>query len=584
MNKLLSIQNDVTRMANAISSAINIEVVIVDNNLRIISGTGRYADRVGLMEENGDITTDRIYASILQSGKHYICLDTSTDPLYETVEGELSEISYPIIEENKTIGIISLVAFNQVQHEAINTRTKDLLEFLENIASLIASKSIESQVNLRFEKMINSMPEGLMSADKNGTIISCNQYGTELIGISEKDIVGTSISELFPVLDVQTELEGDVITTKEINICPDGKTIRIFITCLPIPPIGVLYLFQDAVKATFLMQDIYIDTATSFNDIYGNSPQIENVKKFAHQIAGGSSTVLITGESGTGKELFARAIHNNSDRVNEPFISVNCGAIPESLLESELFGYEPGAFTGANPKGKIGKFELANGGTIFLDEIGDMPLHLQVKLLRVLQSRNIERVGGMESIPIDVRVISATNKDLEAMITKNEFREDLYFRLNVIPLHIPSLRERAGDIELLLNTALIRFRRIAGKDIMGFSKDALSQLVQYDWPGNVRELENTVEYAVSIETKPIISLNSLPERILKPQTSRIPFHEAALPQTGTLKERTSEAERSIIAGTLESTGSDADGKAKAAALLGISVSSLYRKIRELGLQ
>lgn len=179
-------------------------------------------------------------------------------------------------------------------------------------------------------------------------------------------------------------------------------------------------------------------------------------------------------KSGTGKELFARAIHNNSDRVNEPFISVNCGAIPESLLESELFGYEPGAFTGANPKGKIGKFELANGGTIFLDEIGDMPLHLQVKLLRVLQSRNIERVGGMESIPIDVRVISATNKDLEAMITKNEFREDLYFRLNVIPLHIPSLRERAGDIELLLNTALIRFRRIAGKDIMGFSKDALS--------------------------------------------------------------------------------------------------------------
>ena len=243
MNKLLSIQNDVTRMANAISSAINIEVVIVDNNLRIISGTGRYADRVGLMEENGDITTDRIYASILQSGKHYICLDTSTDPLYETVEGELSEISYPIIEENKTIGIISLVAFNQVQHEAINTRTKDLLEFLENIASLIASKSIESQVNLRFEKMINSMPEGLMSADKNGTIISCNQYGTELIGISEKDIVGTSISELFPVLDVQTELEGDVITTKEINICPDGKTIRIFITCLPIPPIGVCLLY-----------------------------------------------------------------------------------------------------------------------------------------------------------------------------------------------------------------------------------------------------------------------------------------------------------------------------------------------------
>ena len=264
----------------------------------------------------------------------------------------------------------------------------------------------------------------------------------------------------------------------------------------------------------------------------------------------------------TGKELFARAIHNNSDRVNEPFISVNCGAIPESLLESELFGYEPGALTGANPKGKIGKFELANGGTIFLDEIGDMPLHLQVKLLRVLQSRNIERVGGMESIPIDVRVISATNKDLEAMITKNEFREDLYFRLNVIPLHIPSLRERAGDIELLLNTALIRFRRIAGKDIMGFSKDALSQLVQYDWPGNAGELENTVEYAVNIETKPIIEPEQSPQT--NPQTADQPdpFHGAALPQTGTLKERTSEAERSIIAGTLESTGSDAEARQK----------------------
>ena len=230
-----------------------------------------------------------------------------------------------------------------------------------------------------------------------------------------------------------------------------------------------MYLFQDmeevAAKASQLA---HTDSGTTFENILGQSQAIIETKRRALQVSGSDSTVLITGESGTGKELFARAIHSASPRSRGPFISINCGAIPDTLLESELFGYEKGAFTGAATMGKPGKFEIANKGTIFLDEIGDMPIHLQVKLLHVLQNKTIERVGGVVPIKIDVRIIAATNKHLEEQIEKGEFREDLYFRLNVIPLVIPPLRERGGDIDLLLLSTLTRFNQLLGKRVAGF--------------------------------------------------------------------------------------------------------------------
>src|SRR5438477_1113184 len=237
----------------------------------------------------------------------------------------------------------------------------------------------------------------------------------------------------------------------------------------------------------------------SLENIIGASPAIEKLKATIRTVAPTSSTVLIYGESGTGKELVARAVHSCSARATEPFVSINCGAFPETLLESELFGYVKGAFTGAN-QNKRGLFEVASGGTIFLDEIGEMSLSMQVKLLRVLQERCVRPVGGSDETPIDVRVIAATNRDLDKLVSENCFREDLYYRLSVIPICVPPLRERREDVALLVNHFLKKYAPAAGKSIVRVNTGSLDALCGYDWPGNVRQLENTIERAVALET------------------------------------------------------------------------------------
>lgn len=252
----------------------------------------------------------------------------------------------------------------------------------------------------------------------------------------------------------------------------------------------------------------------TFDDIISESEPMRKIKAEAMIVASGNSNVLITGESGTGKEMFAKAIHYAGSRAGGAFITVNCGAIPENLLESELFGYEKGAFTGAGEKGKPGKFEMADNGTIFLDEIGDMPLLLQVKILHVLQNMCFERIGGNRTIHVDVRIIAATNRDLEALIRSGAFREDLYYRLSVIPLYTPPLRERISDIPLLMRFFLEKYNQFMHRELMGFSEETLELYLRYDWPGNVRELENAVEYGVNMAQGKMISLDAVPGRIL----------------------------------------------------------------------
>ena len=240
-------------------------------------------------------------------------------------------------------------------------------------------------------------------------------------------------------------------------------------------------------------------TRNSLENIIGGSPALEKLKNTIRTVAPTVSTVLIYGESGTGKELVARAVHSCSPRATEPFVSINCGAFPETLLESELFGYVKGAFTGAS-QNKRGLFEVASGGTIFLDEIGEMSVSMQVKLLRVLQERTIRPVGGTQEAPVDVRVIAATNRDLQEMVANNTFREDLYYRVSVIPIHVPSLRERREDIALLASHFLKKYAVAAQKSIVRISRESLEALTSLDWPGNVRQLENTIERAVAMET------------------------------------------------------------------------------------
>jgi DNA-binding NtrC family response regulator len=319
-----------------------------------------------------------------------------------------------------------------------------------------------------------------------------------------------------------------------------------------------------------------LKTKYRFENLVGTSLAMQQVFQLIEKVADAESTVLILGESGTGKELVARAIHFNSHRADKPLVPVNCGAIPESLLESELFGHERGAFTGA-ARTRMGRFELANGGTIFLDEVGDMSPALQVKLLRVLQEQNFERVGGTRSVRVDVRIIAATNRNLEEAVARSEFREDLYYRLSVIPLNLPPLRERKEDVPLLLQHFLDQFNRMRDRKLQGFSPPALHMLVNYQWPGNVRELENLVDRVVVLKGQGIIEPEDLPEKM---RTAWTPTPSAATVEIFNegfcLDIAVREFERELISRALQK----ADGvKNRAAQLLGIKRTTLIEKLK-----
>lgn len=303
-------------------------------------------------------------------------------------------------------------------------------------------------------------------------------------------------------------------------------------------------------------------------NIIGRDPQFIRILSLVNQVAATDSTVLLRGDSGTGKEIFARAIHESSLRKAGPFIIINCAAIPENLLESELFGYEEGSFTGARRGGKPGKMELAHHGTLFLDEIGDMSPSLQVKLLRVLQTRHIERVGGTSLIPIDVRIIAATHQKLEDLIALGRFREDLFYRISVIPISIPSLKDRPGDIELLLNYYVRKYCILLNKDFKTFSYEALKLLKSYPWPGNVRELENAVEYSITIDDRDEIAVESLPLQVRHNQPDQ--------PQTPASRPGATKPGLDELAELLRRFGSSTDGKREMARHLGVSLTTLYR--------
>ena len=323
----------------------------------------------------------------------------------------------------------------------------------------------------------------------------------------------------------------------------------------------------------------------SFENIVANTPAMHEIFDLIRRVSQTKASILILGESGTGKELIARAIHYNSPEKDAPFVVINCGAIPENLLESELFGHKRGSFTGAVAD-KKGLFQMADGGTLFLDEIGELPLPMQVKLLRAIQTRSFHAVGGTEDISVDVRIVAATNRDLEADVKRNVFREDLYYRLNVIQIRLPPLRERKEDIPLLAQHFLSKYNLSMGKAIKSISKEALQYLQSYNYPGNIRELENIVERAVALETKASIFPESLPQKLtegispaqLSPVQSTTEI--AILPETFDLEKNVVDFEKKFILRALEQSGGV---KKKAAKLLGISFRSLRYRIEKYGI-
>jgi len=353
----------------------------------------------------------------------------------------------------------------------------------------------------------------------------------------------------------------------------------------PVKSAEIMTVVEKALKYKLLERENILlrqqlKTKYRFENFVGDSRPIQEVFELIEKVADTDSTILITGESGTGKELIAKAIHYNSQRRDNPMVVINCGAIPEELLESELFGHEKGAFTGAH-KARMGRFEVANGGTIFLDEIGDMSPNLQVKLLRVLQEQQFERVGSTRTIGVDIRVIAATNQDLFRAVNKGRFREDLYYRLNVIPINVPPLRERRSDTPLLVDFFIKKFTKEKEKNIRGFTQESMDTLFQYDWPGNVRELENLVERVIILSDDEEIGLDDIPESI-RQRAKRMESFEVAMPDGDIpFDHAVEEYEKKLILQALEETNWV---KTKAAKLLKMNRTTLIEKMKKKKLQ
>lgn len=599
MSILNEIADSVTQVAEAISIAIGVEVEIVDRDLTIIGGTGVYASKISEKEEEGRLDTNYLYARVLRSGVTEYIEDARTAEDYdgmgsgETCMGELAEICTPIIMKSEIIGIIGLVAFNEAQRAILLDKSRSMVTFVEKMADLLSAKAAQQEnledAELSRDEMLTVLEtthEGIFALDKSGYIKHCNNMAATLFKTTKADLINHHINDCMlgtPALEVIHTGRG-YTENEEIYNNERGRK-HFIVTTKPYMSGdeigGVVISFRDIEEAQKLVYNINTRALkNTLDDIIGSSEEIKRAKKQALITAKGNSTVLITGESGTGKEMFAKAIHYASPRGEGPFVTVNCGAIPENLLESELFGYEKGAFTGASDKGKAGKFELANNGTIFLDEIGDMPPHLQVKILHVLQNMRFERVGGNKDIIVDVRVVAATNKDLEQMIMEGTFREDLYYRLSVIPLMIPPLRERRGDIKLLLHHFLKKYNTFMNRKVTGFTPDVEEIYLNHDWPGNVRELENAVEFGVNMAFGDTIGMDEIPARLLRNEESMMNFQDVNLP----LSEQIKRYEKEIISRKLKKYGNSGSAKDIVAKELGLSRATLYRKLSELEIQ
>ena len=382
----------------------------------------------------------------------------------------------------------------------------------------------------RFEAVIHSISDGVFTVDSKWRITCFNRAAEQITGISRSEALGRRCYEILrsnickDACAIQYTIEtGKPVVNLTVYLTNrEGTQIPVSVSTALFKNkegklIGGVESFRDLRHVEELRKEI--EKTYTFEDIISKNGNIKHILDILPTIAINESSVLITGASGTGKELFARAIHNLSGRGKRPFVAINCGGFPETLIESELFGYEAGAFTGAT-KSKPGRFALADGGTLFLDEVGDLPPLLQVKLLRVLQEKTYEPLGGIRSVKADVRIVAATNRNIEAMVAGETFRQDLYYRINVIKLEIPPLRERMEDVPLLVNHFIGRFSTLHDRDISGIAPEALDILLSYDYPGNVRELENIIEHGSVLCPGNLIRVKHLPES-LRPQIENI---------------------------------------------------------------
>lgn len=486
-------------------------------------------------------------------------------------------------EKGEILGVLSITG----NYEFVHPHTLGMV--------VAAAKAIEKEmklehynkklkvVNEQFYQITESISEGIIRIDNQGYIISMNRFARKLLGYSGKDIQSMNISDILSETSgidiIDAVNKGRESQEEEIDFTTKmGRNKTCIVNVTPIKFFsstdlggGIITFKESKVVLSMINKIVGANARFTFDDIFGKSENITHSIKIASIAAETDATILLQGESGTGKEMFAQAIHNASRRKNRPFVFLNCGAIPRDLVSSELFGYVEGAFTGAKRGGHPGKFELADGGTIFLDEIGDMPLDAQISLLRVLEDRKVVRVGGHDVIPINVRVIAATNKDLKKEVELGKFRSDLFYRINVMPIYTPSLRERKEDIKIFIKYFCEKFSESNEKHIKKVNESFYEGMVNYNWPGNVRELQNVMQLVLNVaENNSVLTSKNLPSYIKEKE------YDGELSSTKQLL-TLDQIEKTAIIQTLNDVN---DNMAAAARILGIGRSTLYRKMEK----
>ncbi|HCL5594649.1 TPA: sigma-54-dependent transcriptional regulator [Escherichia coli] len=577
---LMQIQPTIQRFARMLASVLQLEVEIVDENLCRVAGTGAYGKFLGRQLSGNS----RLLRHVLETKTEKVVTQSRFDPLCEGCDSkencrEKAFLGTPVILQDRCVGVISLIAVTHEQQEHISDNLREFSDYVRHISTIFVSKLLEDQgpgdnISKIFATMIDNMDQGVLVVDDENRVQFVNQTALKTLGVVQNNIIGKPI-RFRPLTFESNFTHGHM----QHIVSWDDKSELI---------IGQLHNIQG--RQLFLMA--FHQSHNSFSvanapdephieQLVGECRVMRQLKRLISRIAPSPSSVMVVGESGTGKEVVARAIHKLSGRRNKPFIAINCAAIPEQLLESELFGYVKGAFTGASANGKTGLIQAANTGTLFLDEIGDMPLMLQAKLLRAIEAREILPIGASSPIQVDIRIISATNQNLAQFIAEGKFREDLFYRLNVIPITLPPLRERQEDIELLVHYFLHLHTRRLGSVYPGIAPDVVEILRKHRWPGNLRELSNLMEYLVNVvPSGEVIDSTLLPPNLLNNGTTEqsdvTEVNEAHLAFDDAGGTALEEMEKQMIREALSRHNS----KKQVADELGIGIATLYRKIKK----
>lgn len=577
---LMQIQPTIQRFARMLASVLQLEVEIVDENLCRVAGTGAYGKFL-YRQLSGN---SRLLRHVLETKTEKVVTQSRFDPLCEGCDSkencrEKAFLGTPVILQDRCVGVISLIAVTHEQQEHISDNLREFSDYVRHISTIFVSKLLEDQgpgdnISKIFATMIDNMDQGVLVVDADNRVQFVNQTALKTLGVVQNNIIGKPV-RFRPLTFESNFTHGHM----QHIVSWDDKSELI---------IGQLHNIQG--RQLFLMA--FHQSHTSFSvanapdephieQLVGECRVMRQLKRLISRIAPSPSSVMVVGESGTGKEVVARAIHKLSGRRNKPFIAINCAAIPEQLLESELFGYVKGAFTGASANGKTGLIQAANTGTLFLDEIGDMPLMLQAKLLRAIEAREILPIGASSPIQVDIRIISATNQNLAQFIAEGKFREDLFYRLNVIPITLPPLRERQEDIELLVHYFLHLHTRRLGSVYPGIAPDVVEILRKHRWPGNLRELSNLMEYLVNVvPSGEVIDSTLLPPNLLNNGTTEqsdvTEVSEAHLSLDDAGGTALEEMEKQMIREALSRHNS----KKEVADELGIGIATLYRKIKK----